>query len=484
MDASRIPSRLQWNQKRGVILRDGPVESLRHVVRGYSFALLIVIALPLCAFDFAAAQGEADAVKAATSETETAGAKPLSLEESIVLALKNNPSLNTAQRRKLAAQQKVPQAVAQFGPNVTATASHTLQGPIVSFPSGPGSTITVFPESRNDAIVSLNQTLYAGASIPASKRSASLGVQAADFNLEEVRQGIITRTKTAYYQVLRALRLKEVADETVGSAEEHLRIARASFDAGTVARFDVLRSEVELADSRQSQLAADNGVELANAAFNNVLGRDMGTPVSLQPVEVGEMKVPDSDASLQTALRERPEILATERAVWIAKENVKLQQAGREPAVNLSASYHRQTTTGFSSDYQWSAALALSVPVFDRGLAKARVREAREQVAEDASLLEEIKQNIALEVRRSVLNVREAKQRIETAAKAVEAAEESMRIADLRYQEGVGTQLEVTDARLALNRARTNHTHALYDYLSSYASWEQAVGQSKSAPVP
>jgi outer membrane protein TolC len=231
-----------------------------------------------------------------------------------------------------------------------------------------------------------------------------------------------------------------------------------------------------VAEAKQSLVQAENAVALASAAFNNALGRDVSTPVSLLPIEAGKLRIPDPEASVQQALERRPEILSLEKSLRIGRENVKIQRAGRQPALNVGVNYRRQTTTGFSQDYSWDASLSLSLPVFDRGLAKAQVREAKELAGQTESQLEEARQGIMLEVKQSVLNVVEAKQRIETATKSVEAAEESMRIADLRYREGVGTQLEVTDARLALNRARTNYTQALYDYQTAYATWENAVG--------
>ncbi len=412
------------------------------------------------------------------SSGDSVEVKPLSFQESVEIALKNNPRVITAEKQRRAAIQRVDQADSQFGPRVDLTASHTLQGPVVSFSPAPGAPVTtIVPDNRNDVIVSLSHTLYAGQSIPAVKKSASLGVRAAGDNLENVRQDVVLQTKSAYYQVLRAQDLKTVSEEYLRSVEEHLRIARANFDVGTVPRFDVLRSEVEVADAKQSLVQAENAVSLAKAAFNNALGRDVSTPVILQAVTFGEFTVPDLEASIQQSLRQRPEILSLEKNLWIAKENVKIQKSGNDPAVNLGANYHRQTATGFgSNDYSWDASMSLSLPLFDRGLTKAQVREARELVAETESVLEETRQGVTLEVKQSVLNVLEAKQRIETATKGLEAAEESLRIAELRYKEGVGTQLEATDARLARNRARTNYTQALYDYQSALAAWENAVG--------
>jgi len=411
---------------------------------------------------------------------DATAAEPLTLEESIQIAMKNNPGIQAAEKARQAALARVHQAKAQFGPNVDLLASRTQQGPTVGFATGPGSSVTIVPPSREDYILQLNHTLFAGESIPAAKRVARLGAEAAADSLEDVRQDIILQTKTAFFGVLRAQALRNVAAEALESAREHLRVANANFAAGTVARFDVLRSEVEVAQAEESLVQAENAVALAKAAFNNALGRPVDTPVALVEVTAEAFHIPELEESLKLAMKQRPEMRAAEKNVAIAKENIAIQDAGRRPALNLAAQYHRQPATGFSEDYSWNAVLSLALPVFDRGLAKSRVREAKEVVAQNESIREQVRQGITLEVQQAVLNITEAIKRLETAKKAVAAAEESMRIADLRYAEGMGTQLEVTDARVALTRARVSYTQALYDYQTAYAKWENAVGNPLS----
>ncbi|OIO90361.1 MAG: hypothetical protein AUJ92_19075 [Armatimonadetes bacterium CG2_30_59_28] len=411
------------------------------------------------------------------SQSEGGGTR-LTLDESIRIALENNPGVETAERGRRAAQERIPQAKAQFGPDIDIIASHTLQGPTISFPTGLGTSTTIVPDSRNDYILQLSQTLYAGDSIPASRRAARLGAGVAADTLEDVRQDVVLRSKVAYFSVLRAEALRVVVAEALELAREHLRVANAHFDAGTVPKFDVLRSEVEVAQAEEFLVQADNAISLAGASFNSALGRPVDSPVALEAVDASGLRTPSLEESLDLAMQQRPELRVAEKSVTIAKESVTIEKAGRRPAVTLGAQYHRQTATGFSEDYFWNVALSLMLPVFDRGLAKSRVRESREIVAQNRSMGEQVRQAVALEVQQTLLNTREAVKRIETTKKSVAAAEESLRIADLRYQEGIGTQLEATDARVALTRARVSYTQALYDYHAAYAVWENAVGNA------
>ncbi|PIY42780.1 MAG: hypothetical protein COZ05_12965, partial [Armatimonadetes bacterium CG_4_10_14_3_um_filter_59_10] len=212
------------------------------------------------------------------SQSEGGGTR-LTLDESIRIALENNPGVETAERGRRAAQERIPQAKAQFGPDIDIIASHTLQGPTISFPTGLGTSTTIVPDSRNDYILQLSQTLYAGDSIPASRRAARLGAGVAADTLEDVRQDVVLRSKVAYFSVLRAEALRVVVAEALELAREHLRVANAHFDAGTVPKFDVLRSEVEVAQAEEFLVQADNAISLAGASFNSALGRPVDSPV-------------------------------------------------------------------------------------------------------------------------------------------------------------------------------------------------------------
>jgi outer membrane protein TolC len=144
--------------------------------------------------------------------------------------------------------------------------------------------------------------------------------------------------------------------------------------------------------------------------------------------------------------------------------------------VILDANYNQQTATAFSEDFSWNASVVLSMPLWDGGLSRAQEVENKRQVSQLRQTYEQVRQGIELEVKQSLLSIEEARQRIATAETAVTQAEESLRIARVRYEAGVSTSVELTDAETALTQARTNRVNATYDYALALARLDKARG--------
>lgn len=205
-----------------------------------------------------------------------------------------------------------------------------------------------------------------------------------------------------------------------------------------------------------------------------------GTPTAgPEPPILGEDVTPELRAAIEQAYRQRPEVLAAEQNLRSAEESVRYERRARNPDVNLQAGYnYTPDTSGFAAqkdNYSISANLTLSV--FDSGLIRARVRQAQDQADALRATLDQVRQAVALDVRTSQLNLREAEARRGTTASNVNQAREALRIANVRYQAGVSTIVEVTDAQVALTQAQTNQVNADYDYVVAQAAVERALGQ-------
>jgi outer membrane protein len=124
----------------------------------------------------------------------------------------------------------------------------------------------------------------------------------------------------------------------------------------------------------------------------------------------------------------------------------------------------------------WMVSLNLSLNVFDSGLTRSQVKQAEYGVISSQEQARQTRDGVALEVRDAYLSMKEAEKRIETSKVAVDQAEEDYKIAEVRYTAGVGTNLDVIDAQLSLAQAKTNYTQALYDFNTSKAKLEKAMG--------
>lgn len=417
----------------------------------------------------------------------------LTLQDSVAIALERNRSIQIAQDQLAIAQARVAEAIAPTRIQVLAQASITRndKASTITLPGAEGGaqSVEISPlYSRNAQLVVSKQLDISGA-LRTSRSIAELGVLAAQIELQRTREQTVLEVRNAFYQVLRAQAALEVAEANLASLEEHLRQAQAFYREGVKAQFDVLRAETQVANARQSVIAARNAVDLAKAALNNTMGIDVTTPVVLQTEEEVTPVVPQFSESVALAYENRPEVQQAMVAIEVAQRGVSLARTGNRPTLALSWNANATADGGAfqSRAFQWNAVAAVSMPIFEGGLTRARVRQAQGEVETAIVTEDQVRQAVALDVQQAILSMSDAVERMQSAAKNVDQAREALRLAKLRYQEGISTTLEVTDAQAALTQAENNLVNARYDYLQARARYLRAIGstftQAEALPV-
>ncbi|MFA0732950.1 MAG: hypothetical protein RJAPGHWK_003082 [Candidatus Fervidibacter sp.] len=415
-------------------------------------------------------------------------AQLMTLQECVEIALRTHPQIRLALSQREASLARLRQAQAQWRPELNLMGTQRQQGPTVSFivplpPPNPPREISVVRPSTQLLNLELRQSIYDGGRFTANIRSARYLLDASDASLQATLAQLTLRVTEAYADVLAAQALEEVARQSVERVQVVLKMAKARLEAGVAPRFDVLRAEAELAAAQEQLLTAQNAVALAKAALNQLLGRPTNAPIEVAPLP--EPITPSSE-TLQTetfltqALAHRPELLAVEAQVQAAQERVNFAKADKNPLLFLSSNYQRQTATGFSRDYSWSVNLIVQFPLFDSGRRESVVQEQEALLQQALAQREQLQRQIALEVEQAVRNYQVALQRLNTARAALASAEEAFRLARVRYEAGVGTQVEVLDAQVALTRARANEIQALYDAHKAFARLVYATGLSEA----
>jgi len=399
-------------------------------------------------------------------QAAAAAPQELTLQDSIRLALANNPAVKMAQADKDKAYWTVKEAKA--GKGATFDVTHT-DARIKS------ASTTAYDRFSNT--VGVGWKVYTGGKVGSVIRQAQANYTSADLGVAESRQQLRLDATSGYYSVLQTRNLLQVATESVDNLNAHLRNVQLQFDAGTVAKSDVLRSEVEVANAVQSQIKAQNNYDLALASLNNVLGVALDTQWTIRE----DLSYSQVDADLatgtRTAMQQRPEIGMSKASIEVAKEGINIAKSGYRPTVSLTGNngWNDITFPGTSNN-NWTVYLSSNWTVFDAGLTKAKVEAAKASYEKSLQQDRQTTDSVALEVQQAVLNVREAEKRIGTSQKAVEKAEDDFKIARLRYDAGVGTNLDVLDSQVALTQAKTNYYQALYDYNVGRAKLEKAIG--------
>lgn len=392
----------------------------------------------------------------------------LTLDESIAMALNNNSAIKIAASDREKAAWSVDTAKAKKLPTLT----YDFAGSY----SEPASTATKSNEAYSNSLT-LTMPLYTGGTVEGNIDKAKIGVQSADLTLDKTKQQIKLDATSGYYSILQTRNLVKVAQDSVDSLAEHLKNVQAQYNVGTVAKSDVLRSEVELANAQQSLIKAQNAYDLAVSSFNNVVGLPLDSELTIKD----ELKYKKFELSLEDSIKyamdNRPEVTIANLGIDAAKKDIQIAKAGRLPTVGATASTGWSDTKlpGTEND-KWSVGVKASWNVFDSGLTSSQIKQADVSVDKAIEQLRQTKDSVQLDVRNAYLSMKEAEKRIDTSQVAVDKAQEDFKIAQVRYGAGVGTNLDVMDAQVALTQAKTNYIQALYDYNTSKAQLEKAMG--------
>lgn len=396
----------------------------------------------------------------------------LSLDDGIALALQNNSDIKIAASEREKTGWALKQAKAGKGFSLNLAHSDTrYSSPAVEFADGR------YSRDKFANTLSASLPVYSGGKLESQIEQAKLGLGIADLTVEATRQQIKQSVTINYFSVLQYQQELQVNRETVDNYTAHLKNVQDKYEIGTVAKLDVLASQVELADAQASLIKAQNNYDLAVASLNDVIGLPLDSELKLkEDLQYAAYSLTLEECS-QYALVSRPEIAEYQTQVASAKEDIKVAKSGRLPTVDFAVaqSWYDKELPGLEND-NWQVSLTASWNIFDSGLTKSQIKQSQHGLNTAAEQLKQKQNAILLEVRQYYLSLREAEKRIETQKVAVEQARESLIIAEARYDAGVGTNLDVLDAVLALNQARINDVQALYDYNSSMAQLHKAMG--------
>ena len=333
--------------------------------------------------------------------------------------------------------------------------------------------------------LTLTFPVYTGGQLEGAIKAADLGMNASELGLELAKQKVKAGTMDADYTALQAQNQIKVAEDSVNTLTEHLKNVNAQFAVGTVAKSDVLGTQVQLANAEQNLITANNSYDVAIASLNNIMGVPTGTELNLtDSLAYTAYEIPLEECT-EYAMVNRPDVLIADYKVAIARAEVEQAKAGYRPSVSLAATKNWQGENRFGSDEDdaryaqsnnWTAGVVLSWDIWDNQVTEAKVRQNKAAVMKAEAVAADTRQTGDLEVRTAYLNLKAAEKSINTTKVAVEKAQEDYKIAQVRYSAGVGTNLDVMDAQEKLTQAQTNYYTALYNYNSSKADLDRAMG--------
>jgi outer membrane protein TolC len=411
------------------------------------------------------------------------GEKPLNLEDSIEIALKNSIVINIAKEGSKSATAQKREAITGFLPRFNTLYSYKRlnEQPFFRIPLAPIDILAGTRDNYNWAIEA-KQPLFAGGGILASYQASSIGEDAALLEEKAKYQDVVQEVKIAYFDILRAQRILTAASQSVEMLTAHRNVADNYFKVGMIPKNDLLHSEVELANGKQTLVRAQNAVDFAKARFNTVLKRKIFTPVDIVDILDYQPLKQSFEECLKIAQESRPELKVSSLKAEQAGKLVRVAESDYFPTLNLVGNYSRYgdnpslSGSYFQDAESWYVMAVASWNFWEWGRTKFRVdaSKARENQAIDSA--KELNDQITLEIKNAYLFLQEAENQIAVSKKVIEQAEENFRIAEERFKERVATTTEVLDAQTLLTKAKSEYANALGDYNINYARLQRAMG--------
>lgn len=403
----------------------------------------------------------------------------LTLAKCVEIALRQQPSMLASMYTIGAFESRIGQARSGYFPQISVQGGYSRIMPMQSsgLSSGIGSSGDRKAYDQYSGTAALTQLIYDFGKTPTQVSIAQLNLDASRSDFETTRAQTILAVKQAYYALLKAQRGLEVSKETVTQNARHLDQAKGFFEVGTKPKYDVTTAEVNLSNAQLTLITAENTLRIAIVTLNNTMGvpnaPDYRIEDSLSPVK----KDFTITQVIDTAMQNRPEIIATGRRVKAAEENISLAQKGFFPVISGSAAYNRASVNEMTFRQDgWNAGVSVSIPIFSGFLTYHQVKEAQATYNAAKANYDLLKQNVILEVQQAYLNLIAAADKIPTSELAQRQASENLEIANGRYAAGVGNPIEVIDAQVTYTNAKTAYISALYDYNVALANLEKSMG--------
>lgn len=340
-------------------------------------------------------------------------------------------------------------------------------------------------ENAYVASISGSQPLYSGGRVGAALRIADEYRQAARFALQEQLAEIELQVRNAYYQALLGQEIASIARAAVEQAQAFLDQEQLRLSTGSASELEVLRADVDLENLRPQLVQAVNSAELALLNVKRLIDLPLAQPVRLTtPLTVpAPADLAAATVSSELLQSQRASVRAAERQVAIREQQVRIAQGAYLPSVDLRMAYGKQLFPAGMFDFgsqdwrtDWTATLGVSIPIFSGFRRKAEVHRAQVELLQDELRLAQLREVVQLEYEQARGEKERAAATIAARGRTVGQAQRVYDLTVLRYEQGLATQLEVSDARLALLQSRTNLAQALSDFYTADASLTRAVG--------
>lgn len=426
---------------------------------------------------------------------QTGEPQRFSIEEAVRLAVKNNHELAAARHEVGKADAQVREAWGYALPSIDLSGRYTraIKKPVFFFPNifdsaaskrGEVTAIEIGSDNSFDLTMTVSQVLFNSA-VFTGVGTARIYSQAARQVYRSKLLETVTTVRKAFYGVLLAAEVRTMLIANLKNAEDNFRNASVLAAQGLISEYDKLRAEVGLANVRPEVIRAESNLELAINGLKLALGIPFGQPIEVEgmlefkPVDDGVLEEAPS-----TVLKQNPGLIALRYQEDVNDAYTAIERSNYLPSLAAFGNYQFQAQKNdlriSAHDFVRSSVvgLSLSLSIFNGLRTGARVEQAELETRKTQESIKRTEMTLQTAVQSTLMSLKRARERVEAQGRTVELAEQGYRIASTRFRSGSGTQLEVTDAQLALTTAKTNRMQAIYDYHVASMELDQLLGRA------
>lgn len=326
------------------------------------------------------------------------------------------------------------------------------------------------------ASLSLRQPLWQGGKVFTALSIAKLYKKYSERQAEATKAAVVQNAEVLFYSAILEKSRLAVLEKAFEATSHNAEMIEKLYSQGLVSEFEVLRARVEKANLQPAILNAESDVRLSGKRLKSFLGIELNEPIVLVE-EIGDtslVDLPPLAALIDTALAERPEMQQADLLTDISRKAIRIAKGGYYPSLDAVSNYSWQsvsddfTLSGHTAE-SWTAGITLSIPIFSGGYTRGEVKQRHSEHNQAKLAGQQLRDDIKLEVEQAYDQLVQAKKALDIQKETIAQAEEGLRIANLRYETGVGTLLEVLSAQAALTKARNSKAEAVF-FLRAAAS--------------
>jgi outer membrane protein len=403
----------------------------------------------------------------------------LTLEQAIEMTTQNHPAVQQAMQVVAASEALIEQSRSGYYPDLSGSGSYTRIDPVPSFDIPGAGSENLAPNNNYDFHLGLHQTIYDFGRRSTALELARVGRSTAVEAVESAKSGLAYQVVGAFYAILFLEQNISVIDDEINTLNQHLDITKKKVEAGTATDFEILTTEVRIANAQSQKIDMAEMLDKRKIMFRQLSGLPSDAPINLKGDFTLEPIDLNPDSLRELALSRIPEANLSRFAEKSAKIQYEMSRLGDRPSLSAEILF------GYKNGYfpnlntlkiNWVGGLRLQVPIFNGFLTRSRENQAWAGVNAARYHTEDVESRVLSGVDQAISGVQASRDKVVSAEPQVKEAEQALLLARTRYDAGTATNLDLLDAETALANARLIRLRATYELVINNYALQRAVG--------